>query len=199
MTRRRRPLPQAYVVAVLAALAASAVLVQACEQRIAERFDGNAQLRAAIAADVAAAAERAALSAQRNRLSRELGPVLSAQDATSRSAAFVREAAAIALGHHTRVTAVVSAERTSAVVLRPSSADDPKRGLAYEVTLEGRYADVLATLRALSQARFPAAIEIASLTRKNPNALDATLIAAFHVNLGWSSTTEPAHEVAAPH
>ena len=74
----------------------------------------------------------------------------------------------------------------------------PSGGLSYEVTLEGRYADVLATVRALSHARLPAAVGIASLTRKNPSALDATLVAALHVNLGWSSASERAHEIAAP-
>jgi hypothetical protein len=196
--RRLRSLPRTYVAGALAAIAASALLAQALERRIAERVEENASLRAAIAADLTAVAERAALSTQRERLTRELGPVLSVQDATARSAAFVREAAAIARRHRTRVSAVASAERESAFGARPSSADEPSGGLSYEVTLEGRYADVLATVRALSHARLPAAVGIASLTRKNPSALDATLVAALHVNLGWSSASERAHEIAAP-
>jgi hypothetical protein len=196
--RRMRSLPRTYVVGALIAIVASAFLAQALEQRIVECVEENARLRAAIAADLAAAAERAALSTQRERLARELGPVLSVHDATARSAAFLREAAAIARRHRTSVSAVASAERESAIGARTSSATEPRGGLSYEVTLEGRYADVLATVRALSHARLPAAIEIASLTRKNPNALDATLIAALHVNLGWSSATERAHEIAAP-
>jgi len=104
--RRLRSLPRTYVAGALAAIAASALLAQALERRIAERVEENASLRAAIAADLTAVAERAALSTQRERLTRELGPVLSVQDATARSAAFVREASAIARRHRTRVSAL---------------------------------------------------------------------------------------------
>ena len=36
----------------------------------------------------------------------------------------------------------------------------------YEITLEGRYADLLATLRALSMLRPPANVDLTGLTRK---------------------------------
>lgn len=186
MRRRIAPFALVYLAGGVAALAGSLAVVEVGDRRVAERVDENARLRAGLLADRALADGAAALNARRARLRGELGAPLVFGDATSRSAAFVRETARIAAQHRTVVTSIVPAVGVGNV---PS----------FDVALEGRYADLLATLRALARVRTPAAIELASLTRKNPNLPDATLIAALHAHLDSRNLADAADERAASH
>jgi len=179
---RVRPFAPAYGAALLAALAGSLVVVRIAEPRLDERRAANEHLRIAIDEAVTAAAERAATAAAVERLHHDLAPELVARDGTARTAGFVRDTARFAARHRTRVAAIVPAAR----VLRPGVPASAAAALpepAYDLTLEGRYVDLLATLRALAALRPPSNVDLIALTRKNPNAPDATLIASLRVNL----------------
>ena len=52
------------------------------------------------------------------------------------------------------------------------------------ITIEGRYADVLPAVRALSTLHVPASLALTSLTRANPENADPTVSATVHVDLG---------------
>jgi len=106
----------------------------------------------------AAVAQRAASGAKLERLRSDLGPRPWIRDATARSATFVRDAAQIALHHGTHVASIVAAARIERLTPQSGATAAGPRETAYDVTLEGRYVDVLATLRAFAQLRPPAAI-----------------------------------------
>jgi hypothetical protein len=182
--RRIPPVALVYLAGGAAALAGSLAVADLGSRRIEERLDENARMRAALLADRALADAVAALSARRAHLRDELGAALFSGDATSRSAAFFHEAARIAAQHRTSVTSIVPAVRVGS-------------RLSFDLAVEGRYADLLATVRAFARLHAPAAIEVSSLTRKNPNLSDATLIAALHANLGAFDLTDAADERAA--
>jgi hypothetical protein len=190
------PFASAYGAALLAALAGSSLVVRVAEHRIDEQIVANVRLQTATDNAWAAAAGRAATDSALERLRRALAPTLAARDATARSAAFVRDAARIAALHRTHVAAIVPAARIVRLTV-PSNAAAAPPETAYEITLEGRYADLLATLRALAQLRPPANVDLTGLTRKNPNAPDATVIAALRVSLTRFRTAEPADASAA--
>jgi len=195
--RRIHPFAPAYGVAALAAFAGSLLVVGAAEHRLDDQFEANGRLRAAIDDARAAVAQRAASGAKLERLRSDLGRALWIRDATARSATFVRDAAQIALHHGTHVASIVAAARIERLTPQSGATAAGPRETAYDVTLEGRYVDVLATLRAFAQLRPPAAIELTGLSRKNPNAPDPTLIAALRVSLGRFTAAEPADVPAA--
>ena len=98
-------------------------------------------------------------------------------------ARFLRDAARIAAAHHATIATITPAARKARSPLRRANSADPLEAIPLEITVEGRYADVLATMRALSGSRVLAAVDVASLARKHADGADATLTATLHVAL----------------
>jgi hypothetical protein len=112
-------------------------------------------------------------------------------------ARFVRDAARVVVSHRTTIAtiAVSGAPLASApIVNRTATAGssgtadsgvgaDPLDAIVLDVTIDGRYADVLAAIRALSHTDVLASLDIASLARKNADAAEAMLTATLHVTL----------------
>jgi hypothetical protein len=137
------------------------------ERRLAEQAAANDAAAAALRADQAALITRPSVEAQAARLRAALGATNRATNPALQAAAFVADAVRLA------------AERRTAIT---SFADDPSRparggGVGLRVELEGRYADVLATVRSFSTLRVPASLSLTALTRAR-SAGEATAIAA---------------------
>lgn len=126
--------------------------------------------------------ERARLDDRSAALARELArrPALVAEcarlrrlsAATGTTASFLRDAARAAIAHRTRIVSIVTSGSTPAA---------NGRGVL-QLTLEGRYAAVLATVAVVAGGP-AAAVDVVSLTRKNGISRDATIDAAIRVEL----------------
>lgn len=185
---------------VLVVLAGYVFVFRSGEERIGDRLARNGEIVEQLRAGERATASRAALESERARLVQQLGRSPGNGDRSSLIAAFVRDAAAAASTRRTAITAVTAGgarpdgasaqpapENRVAQAVNPRSPAsgnaEPVDEIPLELTLEGRYADVLATVRALSAGRVPAMVDVASLARKNGGAPDAMLTAALHVVL----------------
>ncbi len=163
-----------WLASVLIVLSSYAFVFRNGEGRIAERRAEEVRNLARIAADERALAERPQLEAEQHRLQVATRQVDLGLDTTHLVARFVNDAARAAAQHHVSIVAIAAAGTA------PSSADAT---VALDCTAEGRYADVLATLRALSSTRVLASVDLTSLARRNAGAADATISAALHVVL----------------
>ena len=140
----KRPPPRfvvAYAAAILVAFVASATIVAVGEQHVDAQIAANAQLQRAIDDAWTAAAGRAATMAEVERLRGELGQTLATGDATTRSAAFVRDAARIAALHRTHVAAIAPAAR----VLRPAVPSERSHGAGRKSCTRSRSRDATRT------------------------------------------------------
>jgi hypothetical protein len=187
--------------AVLIVLAGYAFVFRTGEARIAERRDGNARIAEQLGADIRTTALRAALIDERARLRKRLRLADASSDRSTTVARFLRDAAALATSHRTAISAVTASGASAAVPatgatgvstaaapgsergLPAVSSEDPFDAIPLDMTVEGRYGDVLATVRALSADRVLATVDVTSLVRKNAAAPDATLSAALRVVL----------------
>jgi Tfp pilus assembly protein PilO len=168
---------------VIVVLAAYVFVFRGGEARIAERLDDNARIAERLRAGERTLASRPRFEAERSRLRRELRTVDLAAARSALVAHFLRDAARLAAAHHAAIPTITATGTASPVALAPNAPSDPLETIPLEITVEGRYADVLATMRALSRSRVLAAVEIASLARKHADGTDATLSAALHVAL----------------
>jgi hypothetical protein len=169
--------------AVVVVLAAYALVYRSGETRIAARLDENARIAERVSAGERTLASRPHLEAERQRRRGELRAVDLDGARSALVARFLHEAAAIAAAHHAAIPTITATGTTNAVALAPNAPVDLLEAIPLEVTVEGRYADVLATMRALSRSRVLASVEIASIARKHADGADATLTAALHVAL----------------
>ena len=160
--------------ALLVVAAGYAFVFRPAESRIGDQLAADAILAERTVADRALLAMRPVLERERAREQARLRGVDVAADPTRAVATFLRDAAAAAAAHRTRFATIAANVQPGA----PRNA-----ALPLDVTLEGAYVDVLATMRALSRGRIPAAVEIASLARKNVDGGDATLSATLRVAL----------------
>lgn len=187
--------------AVVVVLAAYAVVFRAGEARIAERLDENARIVERLRAGERTLASRTRVEARRAQLRDRLRAVELDAGRSALTARFVRDAARIAAAHHVTIPAIAATGPQNALAAAPNDANDPFESIPLDVTVEGRYADVLATLRALSTARVLAAVDVASLARKHADGPDATLTAALHVvleRLAPAAAPAPARAPGAP-
>jgi Tfp pilus assembly protein PilO len=173
--------------AVIVVLAAYVFVFRAGEGRIAERRDENARIAERLHAGERMLASRGRLETERARLRGRLRAVELDAGRSALVARFLRDAARIAAAHHATIPTIAAAGPQTAAAGTPpsaaSEANEPLDEIPLDVTVEGRYADVLATLRALSASRVLAAVDVASLARKHADGTDATLTAALHVVL----------------
>jgi Tfp pilus assembly protein PilO len=163
--------------AVLVLLAGYACIFRVDEGRIEDRTAENAAIVGQLAADEARIRRRPELEAERVSLQERLRAVDLEADRTHLVAVFLRDAARIAARHHARISAVV-AESDGA---SSPAAHPPFQGIPLELTIEGRYADILAAIRDLSASRVLAGVEVASLTRKQTDLSRTTLTSAVRV------------------
>ena len=154
------------------------------ERRIAEQTTTNERLVAQVAANSLAVRSRGPLLAERARLRADLRRLGTDGESTPLVARFVRDAARVANEHHASIASIAAPAAPSA----PRARVEPLDAIPLAVTVEGRYADVLAVIRALSGLRVPAEIDVVSVVRTTqPGA--TTVAAALHVVL---QNVEPA-------
>jgi Tfp pilus assembly protein PilO len=163
--------------AVLVLLTGYACVFRVDERRIEDRIGENATIVSQLAADEDRIRRRGQLEAERARLRDQLRGVDLQTDRTHVVAAFLRGAARIAAQHHTTVVAVAADGGTTSA----APAHPPFDRIPLELTIEGRYADLLGAIRDLSASRVLASIEVASLTRKQADLSRTTLTSAVRV------------------
>ncbi len=196
--------------AVLVVLAGYGFLFRGAEARIDDRLDANARTLAQLAADERTLRAGAALARERRALGERLRRVDLDGDRTAVVARFIRAAARIAAQHHTAVSTIAaqpSAAQPSAAQPSPAAspapllaAADPFEPIPLDLTVDGRYADVLATIAALSGARVLVAVEVVGLARKQAGSADPALRAQLHVvieRLALPAASAPAPDVRA--
>ncbi len=169
--------------AVVVVLAAYAFVFRAGETRIADRLDENARILERLHAGERTLASSGRAEARRTQLRKRLRTVELDAGRSALVARFLRDAARIAAAHHATIPTIAAAGPQNAPTAAPSEGHDLLEAIPLDVTVEGRYGDVLATMRALSASRVLAAVDVASLARKHADGPDATLTAALHVVL----------------
>jgi Tfp pilus assembly protein PilO len=169
--------------AVVVVLAAYVFVFRAGETRIAERLDENARIVENARAGERTLASRPRLERRRIHLRDRLRAVALDDARSTLVARFLRDAARVAAAHHVTIPTITATGPQNALAAVPSEPADSLEAIPLEITVEGRYADVLATMRALSASRVLAAVDVASLARKHADGADATLTAALHVVL----------------
>ena len=203
--------------AVLIVLAGWAFGFRADESRIADRVDDERRLRAQLAAAERTLSTRPALERERATLRARLRRVDLEGDRTTAVARFVRDAAAVAARHRTTIAAIaaVGSARTAAPPVTSAAMPSPRtapastalqapadafEAIALDLTVEGRYADLLAAFAALSSGRVPTAVEVVSLARKQAGSPTATLSAQLHVVIErLAPAVDPLTPAAATH
>jgi hypothetical protein len=168
--------------AVLIVLAAYVFVFRSGEARIAARLDENARTVERERAGERTLAARPDLERRRAHLHASLRAVDLDAARSALVARFLRDAARIAAAHHATIAAI-TAGGTQGTTVAPRDSADPLEAIPLEITVEGRYAGVLATMRALSGSRVLADVDVASLARKHADGADATLTATLHVGL----------------
>jgi Tfp pilus assembly protein PilO len=163
------------------------------ESHIGERLADNARITGAIARDEQRIRARAALETERARLRAQITPLTIAADRTATVTTFVADLARTAASYHTIVVSIAAADPQPPGTPRATSSERQPRDpidltdaferIPLDLTIEGRYGDILATIRALSSGRVLATVDVSSLSRKAPGSTDATLSAALHVVL----------------
>lgn len=154
------------------------------EQRLGARIAANAELAAQLDAAARVLAARPALEAERGRLQEQLRTVDLDSDRSSLVARFVHAAARIAVAHRTTVPAIAASGSANASgAANAAGSTTPFEAIPLELAVEGRYADVLTTIGALSSSRVLASVDVVSLARKNADSDDATLVATLRVVL----------------
>jgi hypothetical protein len=181
MRLNNQPLRSAIVTCAIALVACAAIQQTGESQRTA-RLDHAARLTNEIDAAAAVIAQRATLMTRRNRLRAALGATLRRVDSSTRVASFVRDSARIAAQHRTTIAAIVP-QVTPGTTLP---------ALTFDVTIEGEYPDVLATLGDFASLTYPADVAVTSIARTNPHAVEATVSAAIRVTLDVPSPGESA-------
>ena len=177
--------------AVVVVLASYAFVFRGGEARITARLDENVRIGERLHAGERALASRTRIEARRTHARERLRAVELDASRSTLVARFLRDAASVAAAHHATIPAIAATGPQTAVPAVPADANDPLETIPLEITVEGRYADVLATMRALSASRVLAAVDVASLARKHADGPDATLTAALHVVLHRRASAPP--------
>ena len=168
--------------AVLVVFAGYAFVFRAGETRIAAQAAENARAAQQLADAERALASRAALERNRTQLRAELRAADLTGERGALVARFLRDASVLAAARHCAIVAVAASGAAPAPAAPSPATAEPFETIALETTVEGRYPGVLATIRSLSARAVPAAVEVASLARKDATA-DATVTAVLRVTL----------------
>lgn len=143
------------------------------ERRLAEQAAANDDAAATLHADEAALSARPGVAAQAARLRTALAAADREAHPTLLASAFLADALREA-----------GARRTAITLL---AADGPRTaaggGAAFRLGLEGRYADVLATMRSFSRLRVPGSLTLTTLTRTKGDGGETVIAAALRVEL----------------
>lgn len=180
--------------AVLIVLAGYAFVFRAGETRLDGRIAENARVAEQLRDGERTLASRAALIARRTRLRRQMHSTAVAANRSALVARFLRDAAGIAAEHHATITAIAASGPTGVVAngglagtvpngTPAARADDSFEDIPLEMTVDGRYADVLATIRALPAGRVLASVDVTSLARTSAASADGTVTASLRVVL----------------
>lgn len=167
--------------AVLIVLAGYAFVFRAGEARIADQREINERLASQLRSATAEIAMLPALEGQRSALQRRVDATAAEPDATASTARFLADATRIANRRHTTFATIAASGTPATHGVPPHGRGEPSAPIALDVTLEGGYADVLATMRELSAGRAPAAVDLAAIARKSVDAPDATVSVSLRV------------------
>ncbi|HEX3548997.1 MAG TPA: hypothetical protein VHT53_01395 [Candidatus Elarobacter sp.] len=162
--------------AVVVVAASYALVLRTGEARVALQIADNVRTADRLRAARTSLARRPDLERERVRyaaLERAGG------DARLAVARFVRDAERAAAARRSTIDAIAGAARDAA-------------GTRLDLTIDGRYADVLATVRALSRGSVPASIDVASVARKNAAARDTAVTATVRAVLAPPASPTPA-------
>ncbi|HTD35202.1 MAG TPA: hypothetical protein VK665_16170, partial [Candidatus Elarobacter sp.] len=137
--------------AVLVVLAGYLIVVREGERRIGERLAANAELAERLASDHRLLAMRPGLDRERTRLRSSLRTAEMHAERGAVVSSFLRDAASIAAARGTKVTSVTAngappaAPVPAAGTPNTETPNAPLETVAFELAVEGRYADILAT------------------------------------------------------
>lgn len=165
-------------VAVLIVLGGYAIVFRAGEAQVAARLAENARDAQRLRADERALATRGALDAERVRLRGAFDVLALAADRSTLTARFLHDAARLATAHRTTIAGVVAGAANAPAPVGspvPGAPAVPFDTIPLDIALEGRYADVLATIGALSRARVLASVDVASIAHKDGPNVTASL------------------------
>jgi hypothetical protein len=150
---------------VLVTVAGYSLVYHPYEDAIADAAASRESVTRAIDENLALLGRREVLAGAGNKLERSLRTLDLSDDPRILVALYVRDAARIASEHHVRITALATLA-TPREPVAPSAVDVPTPPFArtpLDLTLEGTYGDLLATIRTLSRARVLANVDLASL------------------------------------
>lgn len=205
--------------AVLVLLTGCVFVFRGDEVRIGERIVADRRILAQLASAERTLHARAGLERERDGLRARLRTVDLDGDRTAVAARFVRDAAGIAARHHTTIASIAAVGPASASAQGPGTSVVPAapspsgatgvpgvagapadtfEALPLDLTVEGRYADVLATIGALSADRVPTVVDVASLARKQVGSPDPTVSAQVHVTIERLAPATPASAATRP-
>ncbi len=178
--------------AVLTVLAGYVFVFRTGENRIGDQLAENARTAERIAAAERTLASEPALETERRRLRGTLVSVHLRGTRGAHVARFVRDAANVLAAHRARIAtiaanaspvAISAATTVNGMTAASGAAVDSLDSISLDVTVDGRYADVLKAIRAMSRTDVLASVDVVSLARKNADAPEATLTATLHVVL----------------
>lgn len=200
-----RDATKAVAFAAVLVLLAGQVVVAADESRIAARAAEDQRIVAQLAEGERVLRLRTGLERERDRLRAHLRAVDYGGERSAVVARFVRDAARIAARERTAITTMTAVGVPGSVAAMPVAPTTPAttavadefETVPLDLTVEGRYADVLSTVRALSTTRVPATVEVTSLARKQAGSSDATLSAQLRVTIERMVFPRPAQPVGA--
>ena len=164
--------------AVLVVLAGYVLIFRLDEDRIALRGAENATTLERIAAIDRTIASRPVLEHERRRLHAAMPTMLVRADRTELVARFVHDAARISTLDRTAIASIAAAATPPGPTPTGSAESTP-----LDLSVHGRFADVLKTVRDLAGSRVPVSIDLTSLNRSNGDGDDATVVAGVHIVL----------------
>lgn len=154
------------------------------EEGVDERLVENRRIAATIERNERRVRTREALHAERERLQTQIRGIALHGERNAIVTAFVAQLSRIAAAHHAVVASIAALDSRSASTGKAETGQsDPFDAIPLELTIEGRYVDVLATVRDLSSGHIFAAVTVASLARKNTSGADATISAVVRIEL----------------
>jgi len=171
----------------LLAVAGYSLVYRPYESAITDAFASRESIAFAIDQNRTLLARRTALENLRDNLERLLEELDLHDDAQTLVARYVRDAARLSSAHHVRITALQPLVTPHTPETQTALAAGPAALAAtpLDLTLEGTYGDLLATIRGLSQDRILASVDLESLERSNTPVTVTTphLDARLHIEL----------------
>jgi len=157
-----------WIITFAAIVLGAMLVVRPLVQKLGDADAERDRIGATIERNLALARDRASLDHRLELLRRRLARIELSADTSALLATFIRDATNAAHASGIRITGFDGRPVTRAAafpVPHPTEAPRAFAATAVELTIEGRYAAVIATLRRLSHGHVPVRIEVASIDR----------------------------------